>query len=196
MIMSERPGWRSRALLVAMWIALWFARTPLERSMLLQMVVQMPLLFGIGVLLATGRRARAHEAGAGFGLPSAILGSTGLMLWMIPRLLDAAVESVAIDALKFLSLPGAGFLLAAALRHAMPPVRLFILGNLAFMTAVVGKVLVDSPERLCVSYGASDQREAGSALIGLVLVLIAAVAAHGRRSRREAPPFLPATERD
>jgi hypothetical protein len=160
-----RETMRRWTLLILGWLGLWFMRAALEQSMTRHTTVQIPLLIGIGVLAATVGWRRPSTR---LGLPTAMLASSVLAVWMVPRLLDAAAEGALIDALKFVTVPMASMLLVQALRGAVPPVRLFVLGNLAFMTAVVGMVLVDSPQRLCVSYGSADQRLAGYLLIGLV----------------------------
>lgn len=180
---DDRRRWVWGALLLAGWLTLWIGRSMLEQRMLWHMAVQLPLLLAVGIGAAQWQAAPSVEARGAAGLPSAILGSTGVALWMIPRLLDAAVEDPRLDAIKFLSVPLSGYLLALALPRALPPVRLFVVGNVAFMTAVVGTVLIDSPERLCVSYGTSDQRVTGYALIALALAASTA-AVVSRRLRR------------
>lgn len=187
--MPLADSWRRRLVvggLVLAWGGLWLTRVAWERTMLAHMGAQLPLLALLGVLgvwAATTVPRIAAYARSDWGLPTAILCSAVLAVWMVPRLLDAAVELVAIDALKFVTVPGSAGLLTLVLRTARPPVQLFVAGNLAFMTAVVGKVLIDSPTRVCVSYGDADQRLAGAALIALVLVLTTIIALRHRRLR-------------
>ena len=96
----------------------------------------------------------------------------------VPRALDAAVEHLAIDALKLLSLVAAGAIARYSWRVASAIVRTFVIGHMAWMTATIGMLLLDAPVRLCTSYGSSDQRETGIAMIALTVAGVAGAAVY------------------
>jgi hypothetical protein len=113
----------SRLLLpaAALWLLLGvpFARAWLESSMALHMLVQLPLLAGIGFSIGCAWRRSRHDgamaralgctqsfnAGGATGI---IAASFVMVLWMLPRLLDLARLDAAVDAVKFVTVPAAG----------------------------------------------------------------------------------------
>ena len=172
--MSDRRLLVSMALVAGCLVA----RDTLERTMWLQMLVQIPLLISAGVI-ASGviasrttssellwRRWNRH------GMSGLVLAAGGVAFWMIPRWLDAAVEHPGVDVAKALSLWAVGVVGALSWRAAGAIVQLFVLGNMAWMTATVGLLLLDAPTRLCVTYGASDQRLAGYGLLVVTLAVV------------------------
>lgn len=149
-------------------------RGVLERTMWLQMLVQIPMLIAAGVIASRAmwpegvRMSRWNRHGSS-GL---VLAAGGVAFWMIPRVLDAAVEQAGIDVIKALSLWAVGVVGARSWRAAGGIVQLFVLGNMAWMTATVGLLLLDAPTRLCVNYGTSDQRLTGYGLLVVTLVVV------------------------
>ncbi len=147
------------------------------------MLLQIPMLFGVGMLLAvaahTNTRTRDH-AQFGFnayGIAGLLVASGIVAMWMVPRALDTAVEHVAWDAGKVLSLVIAGALTTRSWLRAPMLVRAFVLGNSVWMSATVGVLLVDAPSRLCTNYTTNEQAIAGYGLIVLSISvgLVAAV---------------------
>ena len=172
------------------------ARGPLEQTMQRHMLVQLPMLFGTGILLghAIARRSGVPATRRGWnvqGVAGLLFVSGVLATWMVPRALDAAVEHLVIDALKLLSLVAAGMIALHSWRVASAIVRTFVLGNMAWMTATIGMLLLDAPERLCTSYGASDQQETGIAMIALTIVGVVGAAVYAFW----APPAIAQTAR-
>lgn len=146
-----------------------FARVPLERSMMLHMLVQLPMLFVAGGLMARegAGTARVHPV-------AAFVFATGMWTtWMIPRALDAAVEQPGVDALKAVSLVLAGLLAGRAWRRSSAVVRTFVAGNSAWMMATIGVLYLDTPARLCTSYGRGEQQQTGIALVALTVLTVA-----------------------
>ncbi len=182
---QSRPASERRARYVFALIALLAclaSRLILERTMWAQMLLQLPLLLVVGAYLAsalarrdvhdlTAARASAWNPQGAAGL---VLASGVVTLWMIPRLLDAALEQPLVDAAKMSMLLAAGAIGWISWRAAMPIVRVFMLGNVAWMTATVGVLLLDSPVRLCASYGANDQRVTGYGLVLIALFVVVA----------------------
>lgn len=159
----------------------------LEARMMTHMFVQLPLLITVGVLL--GERARTARLPA-LDTPTTVAAFvlvTGIVsTWMIPRALDAAVEQGLVNAGKVLSLVLAGAMGRVAWGQATWPVRTFVFGNTAWMTASAGLVFLDTPARLCTSYGQGEQRQAGVALI--VVTVMAVLMAATSFFRSASPP--------
>ena len=125
------------------------ARSPLEQTMQRHMLMQLPMLFGAGMLMghtvplrgdvrAMWRRWNVQ------GVAGLLVVSGVLMTWMVPRALDAAVEHLAIDALKLLSLVAAGAIALYSWRVASAIVRTFVIGNMAWRTATIWMLLLDA----------------------------------------------------
>jgi hypothetical protein len=176
-------------------------RDVLEATMQRHMLLQLPLLFAAGLLLGASitpsntTRNREGSSASGLG-PWNIQGIAGLLLvsgvvmtWMVPRALDAAVESVVVDGVKASSLVAAGAIAWHSWRAASALVRTFVVGNVAWMMATFGMLLLDTPARLCANYGASDQRVTGISMIILTVAAVVATAVHALYFplRRSAP---------
>lgn len=143
----------------------------LKLSMVGHMLVQMPLLVVCGFLLA--RRLRQTHAQLGRSLRpyrwSLLLCATfTLMVWMLPRLLDLAVESTSVDMLKVLSL---SFLAGLPLGLAWPlfgPVVHGLIHVEALATLWrLGWLYLESPSRLCSRYALDDQSRLGMWMLAL-----------------------------
>ena len=159
------------------------ARSPLEQTMQRHMLMQLPILYGAGMLLGhtvplRGDRRAMWRRWNVQGVAGLLVVSGVLMTWLVPRALDAAVEHLAIDALKLLSLVAAGAIARYSWRVASAIVRTFVIGHMAWMTATIGMLLLDAPVRLCTSYGSSDQRETGIAMIALTVAGVAGAAVY------------------
>ncbi len=175
-------AWRLVLALAVVGVAV-IARGPLEQTMQRHSLVQLPMLFGAGLLLgqAVLRRRGAASRWREWnlqGVAGLLLVSGVLMTWMVPRALDAAVEHLAIDALKMGSLVAAGGIALASWQMASAIVRTFFVGNAAWMSATIGMLLLDAPVRLCTSYGASDQRETGIVMIALTIAAVVGAAVY------------------
>jgi hypothetical protein len=162
-------------------------RAGLESSMAGHMLVQLPLLAGLGYALgwawlrsrADGRAAhvlgtvRSFNAG---GVTGILAASFVMVLWMLPRCLDLARLDIEADALKFLSVPLAG--LAVALSWPRLPVIARAVVHLEVIATLFrfGWGYMASEERLCLAYLADDQQLTGILLIYLGAAWAAAVA--------------------
>ena len=146
------------------------ARNRLESDMALHMLVEFPILVGVGWLFASsaGERLRARIA------PFNVQGLSGLLyalsvsaLWMIPRALDATQVDPWIELGKFVSLLGAGAALQLSWTRAGTVVQAFALLHWAWMTASVGMLYQDTDVRLCNFYLTDQQALSGTGLVGL-----------------------------
>lgn len=154
---------------------LWSLRGALESDMALHMTVQLPLLTGIGVILAT--LLRPHEpswlAGADWlGIPGLLLVSFTTSFWMLPRMLDLALGNPWIDLAKFASLPLLAGLPLGLSWPRMPALgRAFLWANFISMLGTIGGLYLGAPTRLCAFYRFDQQAAAGTALIAIAVVL-------------------------
>ena len=161
-----------------LWLLLAFpaVRSWFEHTMVRHMLVQMPLLALIGACFAAAwmhahrdtLAARAlhgvqrFNAGGATGILAA---SFILMLWMLPRCLDLARLDLAVDGLKFVTIPAAG--LAVALSWGRLPaiaravVHLEVIAS--FLRFGWGYLAADT--RLCLAYLGEDQQRAGELLL-------------------------------
>ncbi len=157
---------------LAITLVLLVTRSPLERWMGLHMLVQIPVLLALGVVVAPRETAvtRAVQRWNRYGAAGLLLAFALVSVWMVPRMLDAAADSMPIDVIKALSLVCAGVIARVSWRNAPTSVRVFAVGNGAWMTATVGMLLLDAPGRLCVSYGIRDQLFTGYGLLAVSLL--------------------------
>lgn len=153
-------------------------RQSLTRSMTLHMLVHIPLIVVAGAWLGRGMSAGGKPLGKGLWAQLNQHGLAGLLLcslmgayWMIPKALDEVLLSGHAAAFKFASVLAAGWLLQDSARRANNVIQLFFLGNFCWMTAIVGMLYRESPQRLCNVYLLGDQEMAGIGLIVLAVLL-------------------------
>jgi hypothetical protein len=171
---------RAMVLAISVWIALAAPafRTGLESSMVLHMLVQLPLLAGIGYCIgAAWRGARgggvAARSLAGVqsfnagGATGVLAASFVMVLWMLPRFLDLARLDATVDAIKFVSVPAAG--LAVALSWPRCPAIARGVVHLEVIATLFrfGWGYLATDERLCLAYLVDDQQRAGELLLWL-----------------------------
>ena len=161
-------------LLMVVLLALPAARAALEASMWRHMVLQAPLWMLAGALLAggLGLRARARVARwNAHGISGLLYAALVLALLMVPRVLDLALVSPAVEAAKCAALVLAGAALRLSWRPAGLVVQGFFLGNVLPMAVVVGQLYIDSPTRVCNAYLLGDQDRLGQWLVTIAAVL-------------------------
>jgi hypothetical protein len=158
---------------LGLWATLWLTpvRNALERDMALHMAVQLPLLIGVGVLLATALRSREPRvwiAADWLGIPGLVLVVFATSFWMLPRMLDSSLADPVIDFVKFLSLPLlAGLPLGLSWRRMPALGRAFVWANFIPKLGAVGGLYLAAPTRLCAYYGFDQQVAAGWTLIAV-----------------------------
>ncbi|MFP3874610.1 MAG: hypothetical protein ACLFV1_09165 [Thiohalophilus sp.] len=164
--MSRRPISSGR-LAFGLLLTLLFTRPWLEVSMLWHMGVQIPLLALLGALAVWPRRDRDESGGIlrRYRVALLLLGLFTVGLWMLPRLLDAALHQPLIELAKWISLPLGG----AALRLSWPQLPIILRGvlHLELIATLLrlGWLYLQAPERYCVSYGIGDQQSLGVLLL-------------------------------
>ncbi|HJV25937.1 MAG TPA: hypothetical protein VJ673_09620 [Aromatoleum sp.] len=146
----------------------------LEADMARHMLVQFPLLILAGAAFASALRPRVRGGGAAInahGLAGLLLCLLVSAFWMIPRALDQALLSSAVEVAKIATLLAAGGALRLSWRPAGLVVQTFFVGNWAWMTAVIGLIYQDLSARLCNGYLLDQQVIAGQGLVALAIVL-------------------------
>jgi len=160
----------------------WPLRGVLEAGMATHMLVQFPLLLLAGALLwdpcSWHDESRSRSGGGSawnrLGIAGLAFVACVLAVTMIPRLLDLALLDARVEAAKIVALLVAGAALRASWSRAGLVVQGFFLGNVLPMTAVVGTLYQDAPDRLCNGYRLDEQ-----VLVGTLLVVAAIVLAIG-----------------
>ena len=156
-------------------------RAWLEASMTLQMLVQIPLLIGVGYVLAGALPERLDASIARWnhhGITSLVLASLAGMLWMLPRSLDAAVSEPWMALAKFTSVP---LLIGLPLGLGWPRMGFVVRG--VFLLELIatffrlGWLYLVSPLRLCNNYLLDDQQRAGQYMLVIGGVILACVMA-------------------
>jgi hypothetical protein len=167
----------------------------LKHSMLSHMLVQLSALvlvgYGLGAtLLRTHPRlsALAHT----HRWACLITAVTTMSVWMIPRLLDSAVENPWVDAVKALSLVlMAGVPLALAWRRLPVTARCLLHVEALATLWRLGWLYLESPIRLCNRYDLDDQWRLGYWMLALGAVYctyLACVALAGVGTTPSTPP--------
>ena len=160
----------------ACWLTLWLSRVTLERDMAVHMTVQVPMLIGLGLLLAAIVRPyepRRLADADWLGIPGIVAVVFATSFWMLPRALDEAVADPLVDMAKFLSLPLLVGLPLGLSWSRMPPLgRVFIWANFIPKLAAVGGLYLAAPTRLCAYYRLDQQAAAGWTLIFVAVALV------------------------
>lgn len=158
----------------------------LSQTMPRHQVVQLPLMFASGVLLALAF-PRAAIRDAAWELAAFIFVMGSLIFWMLPRSIDWAVIDAAFNRVMHANMAAAGFLCVAAMRHAPLEMRIAFLGMIAAMLLATGLALRSFDILLCSSFTVSQQHETGFWLAGIGLTLLIATAGGFIRSLRRQP---------
>lgn len=156
-------------------------RHALESSMTAQMLLQLPLLVGVGCLFAqaltTTARARIDRWNH-LGISGLLLASIAGAVWMLPRALDASVSEASISAAKYLSLP---LLVGLPFALSWPRMNFIVRGVLLLELIAtffrLGWLYLISPERLCSLYLLDDQQRLGQYMLVIGALLFAGIAA-------------------
>lgn len=142
-----------------------------EGRMLPHMLLQFPWLMLAGAACACAaavwwpRLARVMGAVNRRGLLGVVMVSGVSGLWMVPAALDAALIDPLVAAAKYASWWLAGAALLSTWPRLVPAMRLFFIGNLAWMFATAGLLYADAEQRLCVNYLQDEQLWTGGALM-------------------------------
>jgi hypothetical protein len=146
-------------------------RSWIEGSMARHMLLGVPVLVIAGMLLAPTRVRSSWNPG---GVPGALIALGFSAVVMIPRVLDAAVQSLAADVIKSMIAVFAGVAFAGSWSLLGVLGQAFVIGNIGWMLGAAGLLMQQAPERLCVVYLQGDQRRAGVGLVVAAVLIVAA----------------------
>jgi len=174
-----RQGWNSRFLLAGG--VLWFflslgpPRHFLEATLVGHMLLQIGLLGLAGWWVGRGldlERADYIAPWNRYGATGLIIAASCILLWMLPRNLDAALESTAWEVAKFITVPLlAGMSLAASWFRLPAILRGVIWGQILPMLVVMGSVYRQAPVQLCNNYLLDQQELLGTGMWILAFVI-------------------------
>jgi len=160
--------------LLYLMLATPLARHVLESNMSAHVLIQMPLLAGLGALAALLLPMRLRTGLLevfGGAVPLTTLALVASGYWMLPRAMDAALEGQTAEIAKFISLPLlVGAPLALAWRRLGLIGRGFVLTNMISMLAVLGWLYIAAPVRVCNNYLVDAQASAGWWMVKLAVV--------------------------
>jgi hypothetical protein len=165
------------AIALGLFVLMWLEplRTGLERDMALHMSVQLPLLIGLGLLIASalsGWEPCFLAEADWLGIPGLVLVAFVTSFWMLPRMLDWSLADPLVDLVKFLSMTLlAGLPLGLSWRRMPGLGRAFVWTNFVPKLGAVGGLYLAAPVRLCAFYRLDQQTVAGWTLIALTTVL-------------------------
>ena len=155
-------------------------RQVLDASMTAQMLVQIPLLIAVGYLLRDAlpqRLVQRIQCWNHRGITGLLLASMAVMVWMLPRLLDAAVTDPWAIAAKFISVP---LLIGLPMGLSWPRMGFIVRG--VFLLELIatffrlGWLYLISPVRLCSNYLLDDQQRLGEYMLAIAVALLVVVA--------------------
>lgn len=151
-------------------------RTILESIMIVHMHMQMPLIIVAGWFLARYLQIRFSEFFQKWnanGIPGILLFVIIFSYWMIPRTMDEALTSSAMEMFKFISL---SFLAGVPLRDSWPKIgeavkyALYVMFTLLFFG--MGWLYIGSPVQLCNNYLLIEQVTLGWGFVTMAICLL------------------------
>jgi hypothetical protein len=135
-------------------LAMPLSRTLLEASLVGHMLVQMPLLALSGWLFGSAFSPQFEKVIGPWnrcGVPGLMLVIFTMAFWMLPRSVDSALQYTGYEALKFLSLPGAGAAVASSFRRTPPLLGGVLKTNLISMLGFLAWVYTAAPVVIVIS---------------------------------------------
>ncbi len=147
----------------------------LASTMVGHVLALIPLLVVIGFVLGKSLEHRLERwlalVNAG-GIGGVLMATFAIAFWMIPRWLDASLDSTFVAAAKYLSLVFlAGMPLALSWRRLHPIARGVVKIEFLAMLFRMGWLYLISPDRFCNNYLLTDQVWLGRALIVVGIAL-------------------------
>ncbi len=151
-------------------------RQPLESDPVTHILVQLPLLAVAGALAVRDLSIGHGDWNRG-GVAALLIALFTIAYWMLPRSIDAALQSPVVGTAKFISVPLlVGVPLAIAWSRAHPLLRGFLKAEAISMLGVLAFLYTHAPFRICNAYLVNDQERLGYGFffvaIGLSLIWI------------------------
>lgn len=151
-------------------------RHGLEESMVGQMLIQIPLLALTGYILGLGIKQLKPSVLSrynSYGIPGLLIVTFASTYWLLPRSLDAPLNSAIFEVMKFATVPLLiGLPLALSWERLHFNVKGFVWANVISMNFVMGW-LYDNPSiRLCNNYLTEQQLQLGRVLMTSSVLLL------------------------
>ena len=143
----------------------WFSET-MPRHQLLQL----PIMLGLGIV--SGWRYSNHfNIGVSWGIAILVFIISSIIFWMLPHSIDYAVINTTFNRVMHINMFVAGFLLFPTLKHTLFEIKILFLGMVSAMMIATGITLLTYNLLLCSAFTIDQQKETGTQLIILGLVL-------------------------
>lgn len=142
-------------------------RQAMESDPVTHILVQLPLLVVAGTLLInpTNRLAGAWARG---GIAPLLIALFCAAFWMLPRSIDASLQTATMEIAKFVSVPLlVGVPLAIGWPRAHPLLRGFLKAQAISMLGIMAFLYTHAPVRLCNAYLVSDQERLGAGFLAV-----------------------------
>ena len=133
-------------------------------------VIQMPAMFGLGIILGT-YFSNFNIKETYWGIAILIFIMASFIFWMLPHSIDYAVINPMFNRVMHLNMLIAGFLLMPVLRNMIFEIKILFLGMLSAMMLATGITLRAFDILLCSSFDIYQQKETGLYLIILGALL-------------------------
>ncbi|MCB1623435.1 MAG: hypothetical protein KDI32_02525 [Pseudomonadales bacterium] len=152
----------------AIWIilALPYNRSLLEAKLVTHQFLQLGGLALAGYLLGSVLRQRCDSIVEPYnyrGVPGLLLTVFALLIWLLPRSLDASLLDSGWEIAKFVTVPLLiGLPLAFSWPHVTVIGRGFVMANFAAMLVTMGVLYRVAPQRLCTNYLIEAQQSFGA----------------------------------
>lgn len=149
-------------------------RTAVEADPVMHVLMQLPCLALVGWLVGSSMREQISKvfAPADHGVAGLLVAIFTIAYWMLPRSIDAALESPAVELAKFFSIPLLiGMPLAICWERAHPIVRGFVKANALSMLGVLAFLYTHAPIRICNNYLVTDQERLGFGFLFVAFAL-------------------------
>lgn len=168
--------------IAATWVvlALPFSRSLLEASLAAHVLLQIVALAGVGYVLGTCLRTYWDGVVNRYnhwGIPGMLLAFFALLIWLLPRSLDASLLEPGWEVAKFVSVPlMIGLPLSFSWPHLTIIGRGFVTALFAAMLTAMGVLYRVAPQRLCTNYLIDAQQTLGAfALLGGLCLAVGCV---------------------
>ena len=147
-------------------------RQPLEADPVIHVLIQLPILAISGHLFVSGLGVHKLRITEPMANAFSLVAVFSILLWMLPRYIDAALAHPVAEFAKFFSVPifvGGSF--AVGWANSNPFLRGFLKANAISMLGVLAFLYIHAPVRICNSYLVADQERLGFAFLILAVGL-------------------------
>lgn len=157
----------------------------LSRTMPRHQLIQLPLMFLIGLVLGI-RFLWRKQISVSWALAVLIAIMASFIFWMIPYSVDLSVINSSFNRLMHINMLLAGLLTVISLRNSILEVKIIFLGMMATMLTASGITLINFKILLCSSFNLAQQNQTGKGLLSIgILLFIFTVVKFFRESVRE-----------